>query len=751
MFIAIASLLLLLYNVDMTNGAVGDTVTIANPGGTYGSRFGIRMAPLGESDQDFFVIQSLGGKHLFEVDPGVSATHIGQIDTAQWFSRGCGNVFLGPNSANTMKTFLLDPNLKTTTLVTTITPSSLLASDGVVLGNKDLYNSEFIDDCSKIFVPISSAGTTSGFKIFDVDPATAVMTFNSEHVCSPSICDDGTVANFDAMDGKFGVSGDGTSVFLAREIRNSPVSGANSGGIVHFKYDGSSWSESWLVPEVEVASSFFGKEVQARGKTLFAASTNNLGKIHIYTADLNGDYTFDTIIENPGYSTFGKFLRAYNAMRVCSFATQPTTNGGTLSVWDNIDGVWNNTGNFYAGYSSAQFSSEDGYCGNRFVAGSNSYFDGSNGHVITFETNEAPLPPPACITTPDCTGGKYCKDFQCKTPKVCTLHTDCFGELDAGRLPYCGKNGACKDPIASSCSTPILCDMHAKKYKTQQTSIGSLSQSFSSISNSVVRGSAALSSITKLKNQTTVQKNMDVFVQAEETIELWPALFDNNDEATILANIKQVRCGDAVDYCDVSVQSPSRRLGGLRNLQSNNYIVTIVYDVSDDVFDQINNSTSFDDPDFKNDLILASGVNASDVEISSTGGQLTVSFTLTEESIGNEPVGDDVFDDIATLQNSISAVTNEVITEFSLESSDIETQEVDLCNSRDCNGHGAELCDEDTGVCDCPDGYWGVNCDVETSCENDGVPDGSYCVCEFPHYGLRCQFNRTATCVDACA
>jgi len=123
---------------------------------------------------------------------------------------------------------------------------------------------------------------------------------------------------------------------------------------------------------------------------------------------------------------------------------------------------------------------------------------------------------------------------------------------------------------------------------------------------------------------------------------------------------------------------------------------------------------------------------------------ITIEVVLTEESDGTTPIGEDTLAAIQGIQDNLGGITDELVEELGIDASDIQSEELDLCAERDCSGRGE--CNVETGVCACTDpSFWGINCETSVSCE-DGTPVGSYCQCNFPSYGLRCELSRDCAC-----
>lgn len=351
--------------------------------------------------------------------------------------------------------------------------------------------------------------------------------------------------------------------------------------------------------------------------------------------------------------------------------------------------------------------------------------------------------------------GSFCRALYCYS-KSCVEHNDCVGEFDMGRLPYCNKKeGICDDITSSSCATPSICIMEAINIENQNKIVGSIQLSLNT-DNATLREMAAHSLIVQLNDTTNaIQSTLSVSVQSSESVVMDSTLFTENDSEVILDYIKSLRCGVMSDYCIISLNEgvDSRRLKGLSDESRNlaiTYTVTVAFEVDDEVFLTIMNSPTFDDPEFAALLAFAAGVNETQVDIHATDGSIRVVFTLLDESTEEDPVDEGVFDDIRAIQSSLVGIKSNVVSELGLDEDDVSLSSVDLCSTRNCNGFGSELCNPDTGVCLCPPGWWGVNCDVQTSCINGGTPLGSLCLCTYPYYGLRCELTSVCSGNEEC-
>lgn len=713
-------------------------------------RFGVRMHDMGNN---YLQVQSIDKKRIVKIDPDLQTVQeVASFDTSQFFSWTCGNVNINTvgGLARWDSRLWTESTETISEIVGTISGADITTATGVSLVTSDSYAGAFTSDCTKFYFTLQSNTDGVGIAWINVDTTTGALTFGGHYMCDPSVCS-GTSGFTEPTYFRFGVSGDGNHAFIGRGLYSEIET--SGGAVLHFKKTNEVWSSSFILPPTSVSGGRFGHVLTVAGSRLFVVGgsyvVNEAAATFIYKST-NGVYELEATI--PYTSREGhNFIMTpmQNELRVCWASSVGT---GTIRAYDYIDGVWTQAGT--TGVEdpvSSYWGSESAACGTNYMATSDSYTNlggfTSVGKMFIYTLPTAPAPPPQCTVSPDCTTGTYCRANTCHAAKTCTTHAECNGEFDSGRLSYCDKvKGKCSDIKSSTCATSSICNNEALKLENAGKSVGTLQQTIS-VANGSKRTAAAKSMITKLKNVTTVTSDVVVFVESTETMILDSTLFTNNDQQTILQSIANVRCGDSADQCTVSLFegiNSGRRLSDSRELVGS-YTVTVTFDVTDEAFAVIDNSTSFDDPSFAAALAAAAGVNPSDVDIQSTSGDLVITFTLVDQTNSSDPTDPNVFNEITSIQSSLVDVTSEVVSELAIDSNDILSASVDLCNNRDCGGFGAELCNSITGICACPDGWWGVNCDVATNCENGGTPIGSYCQCVYPHYGTRCQFISTCT------
>ena len=366
----------------------------------------------------------------------------------------------------------------------------------------------------------------------------------------------------------------------------------------------------------------------------------------------------------------------------------------------------------------------------------------------TVSPTASPTVPPACFVSSDCASvDEYCSsDGSCESTPCLdgdgnVDHTICDGFFQTGRLPLCHKVGYCRDTQASTCATPKQCTQARTKYLSDSNSVGKVSVSFGSNLTPAKSRQAALTQITQAKANSETSAELKAFVTSSKEITLDGAYFEAvGSQSAGLGAIKDTVCGtENVDLCSVVISSQT---GGRRVLNTE-YTVTVTYEVDDATFASIENNTSIDDPAFLQELASSAGIDVANVTITATGGELTVTYVLVAESGTGEPLGDDVLQDIEDLETNLDNVTQSVISTLNITASDIESTTLDKCDGRDCNGFGTDLCDSDTGQCNCPAGYWGINCDEVCTCENGGTCPVNMCHCPYPYFGAKCNSTKT--------
>lgn len=739
-----------------TRAAPGDTLRVVNDG-SY-SRLGVKFNDgymASSSGEEYIGVQSNGeGKMLWKTGTNpLSLTYMNDIASElSWFSWNCGKVIVAGRNNAQLRTFLWDENTETATEVTRIDQLS-----GISFLTRDTWGGHFTTDCRKFFSPkTNSADDDVGFYEFSINPDTAVATLGATHTCSPSVCGDGSVdTNFNVPYKSFAATDDGRNVFFGVEGRDTGV-GSNVGGVVHFhKTVGGTWTESWFNDQ-EIINGKFGHEVDAKEQTLFVASDENLW---VYAVGDDGILTQTANIQKPGDAPGGLFdfsthIRAHSSMRICTFSIRPvfTGNDGTMIAWDLINGVWTPTAMKHSGETTNAAYSEDGYCGKNFMASSWSLYpvpgESYTGFVDLVELPDPQVPPPACTVTADCGDiDQYCtSDFKCAST-ACTGedHTQCAGIFQTGRMAFCHKAGYCRDIRESTCGSTAACAKEQERYKDNSNSVGKIDVKFAGDDVEAQRN-AVQTQIDFVKGNSTVTSDVKAYVAGSVDVSLESKFFDEaGTEEEALEAIRNATCGDQKEFCTAAITSGPG--SGRRQLQSVEYTVSVTYDIDEATFDAlIENNPSVDDPAFAAALAAAAGISADNVTITATGGELVVTYVLVAETNG-APLGDNVLEEIDTLQDNLSNVTDAIVAEFNISSDDIEATELDPCDGRDCNGFGAELCDSNTGACTCPSGYWGINCDETCTCLNGGSCPENRCQCIYPYFDFECGSISTA-CAD---
>lgn len=398
--------------------------------------------------------------------------------------------------------------------------------------------------------------------------------------------------------------------------------------------------------------------------------------------------------------------------------------------------------------STFKFAEHFALSGESLVVSEQSWTD-SNGILKVGRVQIIAVPP--CAASIECDTGSYCAAVNLKcAQKVCAVHGDCFGEFMSGRIPFCNTvSGFCEDKFAGTCSSVPTCTIAADKKISSLNSIGSITHSVTTTNTSTAR-EAVKTLTTDILSGTSITNEVYVFVNAEETAVFSSELFDNRDDATVLAHIKTLICADiSEELCTISI--PARRMlsDDARELTTS-IIVSVTYEVDLAAFNTLQASSSFSEPSFIAALAAAAGVNVSDVIVNSATGAFTIDYIVTDEATGNDPLSEAALQAIADLEADIDTITAAVISALGLNSNDVSDAVVDKCGPRDCNGRGT--CSASTGACTCTDiNYWGINCETLVDCSTGEIivmDGGAYCKCKYPQFGERCVDVKDCTACD---
>lgn len=509
-----------------------------------------------------------------------------------------------------------------------------------------------------------------------------------------------------------------------------------------------------------------------------SGTTNEVGAFYVYYN--NGDNTF-SLEGGPFYGPtqdekFGWSLAINDdASRIFVGAPRANSDDGKVYVYAKGDGsTWNLQGDLVdspagqaggCGHSVAwDARTEHVYVGCPFAPDTNAADEGKLLHFDiplppTPSPTASPTPTPACAVSADCPNfpSEYCVVTSCLGPTNClneddsVNHTKCEGLFPSGRVPFCHKSGECRDTLDGiSCTSTAECDLERQRYLDNSNSVGQVQVALSGESADLgTRGEAAKQMIDYTIGNETGAADLKAYVQATDSVTLDNSLRGERDDSNITDAIEIAYCGeDLVSFCHATISGSS---GARRVLQAGEFTVTITYDVDQEIFSQIEENPSLDDPAFEAALAEAAGVDPSNITVTATDGDLVITFVLTAESNTDEPLGTDVLEEIQELESNINSVTLTVINDLNITADAIETTTLDPCNNRDCNGFGAHLCDSETGQCDCPAGYWGINCDEVCVCDNGGVCPENTCLCDYPHYGAKCHLNATFCSDGTCS
>lgn len=375
-------------------GEVGDLTQIENSPalGELGDRLAARLNEI-KGDKDYFVMQTITKKYLAKYTNEEGFTvYPTSFDIGQWFTEACGDVIVAGANNYGFRSFL-----KTgTTVSSAVSDFSRINDFEPDMNAGDNRVMAFTEDCSKFYImkttSDSSTSEKPGFRIYDVNTATAELTFNSLVECPDSVCNDGSATAFDNVQQRFSISGDGQHVFMGI-ISRTNAGRSDAGGVVHLKYDGSTWTASWMLAPLDSSGYNFGEHLDATGKTLFVTyglpAAYVTGHVIIYDMDLNGDYVHTGTLSSSTYGSYSaRAVTAYNSERVC-------TNGGTsLDVFDRIDGTWTRVAEITG--PGGWLNPGDCVCGFDYAILNADYVGTSpyKGRMDAYELPEAPIPPP---------------------------------------------------------------------------------------------------------------------------------------------------------------------------------------------------------------------------------------------------------------------------------------------------------------------------------------------------------------------
>lgn len=210
---------------------------------------------------------------------------------------------------------------------------------------------------------------------------------------------------------------------------------------------------------------------------------------------------------------------------------------------------------------------------------------------------------------------------------------------------------------------------------------------------------------------------------------------------------KELRCGSFPDSCQVTISYGGARrvLGDNARELLTNVVIEITFEVSQALFEALD-GIALEDSAFEDALATALDVtNDEDVTITSAGGVITVDATLVAEPV-DDPLDTTLVDAANTLQDEMAVIIAALIDVLGSPGDGYVTgTSIDLCPvERDCTNRGT--CNVDTGVCACDGDFWGINCETDCICLNEGACVNAYCHCPFPWYGFKCSEAKVCAC-----
>lgn len=345
---------------------------------------------------------------------------------------------------------------------------------------------------------------------------------------------------------------------------------------------------------------------------------------------------------------------------------------------------------------------------------------------------------PECSKTSDCTDtSSICRsDFSCGVT-FCTTHFNCSSVMLPGRLGVCSGDGFCVDEYSGTCNSHSSCIAEVNQKFASANALGkqrvSISQSSMSVTKALEVTNAILEGVRNASEAGTTYAMVDGSFSAIFNSAMFSTFGDNDG---LLQHIKSVVCGDV--QCEVQLGAQRRILQS-----SGAVVVSIEYSIDSTLMDQLLKAAAFNDPQFIQDLALATGLNQKDIVIYTTTGSFEIEFTVAQEAQGNEPLDEEALNAVEALSSALSSLSQTLTQLLSIPEGSIQSGGVDKCGGRDCNGIGT--CDPLTGACACQVGWWGVNCGTAVVCENGATihPTESYCICNYPYWGKRCSSIKT--------
>jgi hypothetical protein len=411
------------------------------------------------------------------------------------------------------------------------------------------------------------------------------------------------------------------------------------------------------------------------------------------------------------------------------------------------------------GYASEFAARHFGFQGNSLLVSTGANDDDNKKQgIYTAYNNVDPPPTPSptlsptkaptfeCFSSSTCSDNEYCAGAtQTCEQTACASHLACNGLFMSGRLARCGESGFCEDVFEGTCTNAIDCENKNTLKEAARDSVGVLTHQLNllnlTLSREVIGELKALT-----ESSTSISQNITYMITGTEKVYLEQGLFEQvgNDQAildAITENVYGVTGHDAVSVSKVGGVSARRALQSSGEVE-----ITVTYEVDGAVYDSFP-AGSFDSPSFASALEAALSLNAGDVTVVDVDGSISITYVVTNEAPGDDPLSEQNFDELNVLETELATIESTIQTQFGLNDADLSTAAVDKCGDRNCNGRG--ICDPATGVCLCDStDYWGINCETLVDCTtgtNVGLDGKAYCECPYPNSGQRC--TTTNACV----